>query len=373
MPLKPVRLGVDARAAAEVPAGRGVYVRELVRGLLDLDAPVELVLYGREPWPLEGTTWVSLAVGDPIWGARAGMLAARDCDAVLVTNSFLMAAVAGRKSVAVVHDLFGFDRSFGAQRAGHGERATLPLAARRAAWFVCDSAATRHELIDRYPKLAPRTVVVPLGVDSRFSGARSGNVPARYGLGDHYVLAVGTREPRKNLPRLVRAFVDLPPELRARHRLAVAGQAGWSDSETEELAATHDDVTLLGYVPDEDLASLYAGATAFAFPSLAEGFGLPVLEAMAAGTPVLTSDRSSLPEVAGDAALLVDPTDVGAIRAALERLLSDAELRAELAVRGTDRAARFTWRETARHTLDYLTSTTSMFEAGNSRARKVSS
>ena len=356
----PFRLGVDARAASEVRAGRGVYVRELARALLALDEQVEPVLYGREPWPLPGSRFVSVRARDPIWSARAGLQAARECDAVLAANSFLMAAVAGKASVAVVHDLFGFSRSFGAPAGGLGERATLPLAARRAAGFICVSDATRADLVARYPALDSRAVAIPLGVGERFLG-----------LGGEYVLAVGTREPRKNLARLIEAFAGLPRELRERFRLAVAGAQGWDESQAH--ASADERVVMLGFVDDADLPSLYAGASVFAFPSLGEGFGLPVLEAMAAGTPVLTSDRSSLPEVAGDAALLVDPTAISSIRAGLARLLADSGLRSDLAARGRGRAATFTWERTARATLDYLTSVTSTFEAGKSRARKVSS
>jgi alpha-1,3-rhamnosyl/mannosyltransferase len=365
-------IGVDARAAAEVPAGRGRYVRELVRELIALDE-ADVVLYGRRPWPLPGSDWRLVATPDPLWPVHAGLAAAGRCDVVLATNSFLMAAAAGPRSVAMVHDLFGFDRRFGAPAGGAGERLTLPVAARRAGGFVCDSEATRDDLVDRFPRLAGRTAVVPLGVHPRFAGAVAGDVPARHGLDGAYVLTVGTREPRKNLARLLRAFVELPIELRERFTLAVAGQVGWGDEETDRLASTHPDIALLGYVDDDDLPALYAGAATFAFPSLAEGFGLPVIEAMAAGTPVLTSNRSSLVEVAGDAARLVDPYEVESIRAGLAELLSDTALREGLARRGRERAAEFTWTRTARETLDYLRSVTSTLAAGKSRDRAVSS
>jgi glycosyltransferase involved in cell wall biosynthesis len=368
-----LRVGLDARAAAEVPAGRGRYVRELSRALLELDAGVELVLYGRRAWALEGARWRLVRTPDPLWPAHAGLLAARECDVVLATNSFLMAAAAGPRSVAVVHDLFGLDGRFGAPAGGRAERLTLPFAARRAAGFICDSAATRDDLLARFPQLEARAVVVPLGVDGRFAEAVRGDVPERHGLTGEYVLAVGTVEPRKNLPRLVDAFVGLPAELRASHQLAIVGASGWGESRTEALAASHDGIVLLGYVDDPALAALYAGATAFAFPSLAEGFGLPVLEAMAAGTAVITSDCSSLVEVAGDAARLVDPRDVGSIRGGLADVLSDRARRTDLASRGRARAAEYSWGRTARETLDYLTSVTSTFAAGNSRERNVSS
>jgi alpha-1,3-rhamnosyl/mannosyltransferase len=163
------------------------------------------------------------------------------------------------------------------------------------------------------------------------------------------VLAVGTLEPRKNLPRLIAAWTRLPEELRSAHALALVGPRGWDDEEVL-AAARAAGVRLLGRVGDAQLHALYANATAFAYPSLYEGFGLPVLEAMAAGAPVLTSLSSSLPEVAGDAALLVDPRDTAAIAAGLERLLRDAGLRERLRVAGRARAAAFSWERTARET-----------------------
>jgi alpha-1,3-rhamnosyl/mannosyltransferase len=368
-----LRIGIDARAAAEVPAGRGRYVRELVRALVKLDTGARLVLYGREPWATEGVEQRTIRTPDPLWAAHAGVVAARETDVVLAANSFLMAGVGGARSVAMVHDLFGLDGRFGAPAGGRLERATLPLAARRAAGFICNSDATRDDLLSRYPDLAERSVAIPLGVDERFAHATPGDAPARHGLDGDYVLAVGTLEPRKNLPRLVEAFLGLPDDLRARHRLAIAGRPGWADARLQELVAANDDIVTLGFVDDDDLAALYAGAAAFAFPSLAEGFGLPVVEAMAAGTAVVTSDCSSLAEVAGDAARLVDPADTASIRAGLEEVLSDPGLRARLVARGREHAAAFNWERTARETLDYLTSVTSTFAAGKSRDRKVSS
>ncbi|HKP19973.1 MAG TPA: glycosyltransferase family 1 protein [Thermoleophilaceae bacterium] len=368
-----LRIGVDARAAAEVPAGRGRYVRELVRALVELDTGADLVLYEREPWEVDGTRQRLVRTRDPFWAGHAGALAARECDVVYATNSFLMAAVAGRRSVAMVHDLFGLDGRFGAPPGGRLERATLPLAARRAAGFICNSEATRADLLRLRPELSARAAVVPLGVDERFRDAERSDVPERHGLTGDYVLAVGTIEPRKNLPRLVEAYEGLPVELRERHRLAIAGGSGWKDTETERLARTRNDIVMLGYVDDDELPGLYAGATVFAFPSLAEGFGLPVLEAMAAGTAVVTSDRSSLSEIAGDAAALVDPEDVASIRAALAGVLTDAATRTGLEQRGRARSAEFSWRRTAQETLDYLTSVTSTFAAGKSRERNVSS
>jgi glycosyltransferase involved in cell wall biosynthesis len=369
MAAAPLRIGIDARAAAEVAAGRGRYVRELARAIADLPDEASPVLFGRRAWPLPGSKWRLIGTPDPLWAAHAGLVAGRHCDVVLASNSYLM-SIAPVPVVAVVQDLFGFERSHGLPTSAAAERLTLPLAARRAAGVVCPTEATRPARESRFPRTRGRSIVIPHGVNPRFLAAREAGVARRHGIEGPFVLAVGTLEPRKNLVRLVEAFISASPPF----QLVLAGAHGWSNSGLDDLIRLHPDVVRpIGFVPDEELPALYAEASAFAFPSLEEGFGLPVLEAMAAGTAVLTSDRSSLPEVAGDAAVLVDPTDVGAIRAGLTRLLSEDGLREELGRRGRERAATFTWARTARGTVDYLRSVTSTFAAGNSRERAVSS
>jgi len=164
------------------------------------------------------------------------------------------------------------------------------------------------------------------------------------------MLYVGNLQPRKNVVRLLRAFARARKEAGFAHRLVIVGQAGWQcEEEMRELqsaeAAGH--ALRVGYVDDSDLPALYAAADAFLFPTLMEGFGLPVLEAMAMGTPVLTSNTSSLPEVAGDAALLVDPTDESAIATGISALAADGSLRARLRDAGLARAAQFSWQRTA--------------------------
>ena len=369
-----LRIGIDARAAAEVPAGRGRYVRELVRALLALEGDHRLVLFGRRSWPLPGTRWVLLPAPDPVWSLQAGLVARRHCDLVHASNSHLMCAAASVPAVAVVHDLFGFSAEFGVPPLARAERATLSLAARNAAGFICPTEATRGELVRRFPGVAGRTRVVPDGVTGSFSSAEPAGVPERHGIEKPYVLFVGTLEPRKNVPRLIEAFASLPAPLLDEFELVLVGAQGWATEQTDQARGSAGArVRALGYVDDEDLPSLYAGATAFAYPSLAEGFGLPVLEAMAAGTPVLTSDRSALPEVAGGAACLVDPASVAAIRAGLESLLTDAGLRQRLVRLGRAQAAEYTWERTATETLAYLTSVASTFAAGNRRESPVSS
>ncbi len=167
-----------------------------------------------------------------------------------------------------------------------------------------------------------------------------------------YVLAVGTLEPRKNLRRLIEAHAQLPLELRQAFPLVVVGSGGWKNERLLDCLQTAEHVHLAGSADTQQLTKLYRGASVFVYPSLAEGFGLPILEAMACGTPVITSNVTSMPEVAGDAALLIDPEDSAAIAGALERVLTDEALAAELSERGKRRVAEFSWHKAAAETLD---------------------
>lgn len=202
---------------------------------------------------------------------------------------------------------------------------------RRADGVIAVSHATKRDAVELLGLDAARVEVIHSGVADEFfdAAARTAKKP--------YVLFVGTIEPRKNLDRLVAAWSGLSPALRRRYELIIAGPRGWGELPKGEYK-------YLGYVPETELPALTAGATVFCYPSLYEGFGFPVAQAMAAGTPVITSCVSSLPEVAGDAALLVDPLDTSAIALALEQLLTDEALRDDLARRGRARAAGlFRW------------------------------
>jgi glycosyltransferase involved in cell wall biosynthesis len=199
-------------------------------------------------------------------------------------------------------------------------------------------------------------VVVPLAAGRQFrpvEAAEAGPVLEKYGVERPYILYVGALESRKNLPRLLEAYARLR-KWSARWKLVIVGARKWKFTpifEAVQRLGLEPHVHFTDYVADEDLPALYRGAELFAFPSLYEGFGLPVLEAMACGTPVVTSNRSSLPEVAGDAALLVDPLDVEAIAGAMQRVLADEALAAGLREIGLARAAQFTWERTARETV----------------------
>ncbi len=354
-----MRIAIDARAAAEVPAGRGRYVRELLAALARAEDDHEYVLLARTRWAAARLDarfrWRLRPARDPVWALWAAG-AARRADGVLATNSYLLRATPA-PSVATVFDLVAFERELGAPAGSLAERATLPLAVHRARALACISEATRDALVTRFPAAAPRARAVPLGVEGRFFGGAAEATAARGALGlEHpYVLMTGTLEPRKNVARAVEAFAGLPEAVRAGRELLLAGPRGWDMAEIDAAIAHHPEgVRALGHVPEESLPGLYAGADVFLYPSLREGFGLPVLEAMAAGTAVVTSDVSSLPEVGGDAARYVDPRSVESIRATLAELLEDELLRRRVGARGRERAREFSWERTARETLALL-------------------
>jgi glycosyltransferase involved in cell wall biosynthesis len=228
-------------------------------------------------------------------------------------------------------------------------------AARRAARIVAVSESTRADVVELMGVDPDRVAVTHLGVDPRFRPPGDGERAAfreRKRIVRPYVLAVGNLEPRKNLPALLRAFALLAPDVP--HDLVLVGAEGWLTGEIHAtLAALRlgDRVRMTGFVGDDELIAWYGAADLFVYPSLYEGFGLPVVEAMACGVPVVTSNVSSLPEVAGDAAVTVGPRDDDAIADGMRRVLTDAALANDLRRRGWRRAAEFTWGRTAAQTV----------------------
>jgi len=258
-------------------------------------------------------------------------------------------------SVVTVHDLAYMESSLHRIRSHLYLSALTALAIRKATRIICPSTFTRAELVRHYPALADRIRVVGEGVDDRFSPQPQKSVDRfrdRLGLHRPYVLFVGTVEPRKNIARLIRAFDAAVARHGFEHELVIAGNSGWRNGDVQlEISLARARVRLLGYVADQDLALLYSGADLFAYPALYEGFGLPPLEAMACGTPVLTSNQGALPEVVGDAAVMVDPQDEQAIATAISDLLGDPARRARLKQLGLEQAKKHRWEVAAEQTL----------------------
>jgi glycosyltransferase involved in cell wall biosynthesis len=224
--------------------------------------------------------------------------------------------------------------------------------------IIVPSLATRSDLAASFPGAGPKIRVVPDAHDAQFVPLDARDVTAvigRHGLSARdYFLFVGNIEPRKNLLALIEAYNRVRTGKRAAPCLAIVGAPGWKYQAIHREAASSpfaSDIWFIGRVSDEELPALMNGALAFVYPSIYEGFGLPPLEAMACGTPVITSNRSSLPEVVGDAALLVDPDDRTELADAMARIVDQGQLREELRERGIEQARRFSWEETARLTL----------------------
>ena len=239
-------------------------------------------------------------------------------------------------------------------------RLTVRHSARRAARILSLSEHTRRDIIQTYGVAPDRVTAIPLAAPDRFGPITDNRelqrVRHNYGINGDYILSVGSIQPRKNLARLVKAYASLREDCSADKlpKLVLVGKCAWLYDETlRALDETNvrDAVVLTGYVPERDLPALYSGALCFVYPSYFEGFGLPPLEAMKCGAAVIVGNRTSLPEVVGDAALTVDPFDVDAIAGAIKKVISDSALRSVLSVKGQERASEFSWRETARKTL----------------------
>jgi glycosyltransferase involved in cell wall biosynthesis len=367
----PTVIGIDAREI-EGPrvdsqmgsAGRSRYARELVRRLPELAPDIRFVLYGRTENAdgLPGNAeWRCVRGSDLAWHFRTARLARAECSVYFSAMSYLTPQLLSRY-VQTVFDTVSFDNGLGpqARRSAWNERITMRRAVKRATRILAISQSTASDVAELVPEVTAKVDVTPLAADERFRADRPpselAEIRERFGLPGTFVLSTGTLAPRKNFLRLVRAYAALPAALRETTPLVLAGRRGWDD---EPIFAVIDSLPAgqirhLDFVQDDELPTLYAASTVFCFPSLYEGFGLTILEAMQSGVPVLTSNVSSLPEVGGQAAVYVDPRDEGELSAALEQLLTDAAMREALAAAGPERAKEFSWEKTAALTLDAL-------------------
>lgn len=273
--------------------------------------------------------------------------------------SFVLPHFAG-KCISTVHDMSAFRvPQYHPKVRVKYQQDIFPHLTQKGDLFITDSEFSRTELLDFFSVPEERVVSVPLGADPMFQ-ARSPefikDTLARFGLvPGGYTLSVGTIEPRKNIELLIDAYASLPSDLRAHYPLVLVGGRGWNSEHIHEKIARYSQEGWLKYllfVSDQDLALIYSGARLFACVSHYEGFGLPVLEAMASGIPVISSDAASLPEVGGDAVVYVNPKQEEQIREALIRVLNDDQLCNDLSVRGLERSKLFTWERTAHQTIE---------------------
>jgi glycosyltransferase involved in cell wall biosynthesis len=370
-----MRIGIDATPITN-RSGTGYYAQKLIEFLGRADSENEYVLFcphGYERF-LERSRmfnypnfhveriFIAGQVGQFAWKqfSLPRLVKKYDID-VIHYPSFIASLRIDLPSVLTVHDLcFSlFPDTFSRLRQPY-YRHMISRSVARCDSIICDSDSTRKDLLQRMKTKDGRIETVHLGVDpvSFFQvkdESEKKRVREKYNLPDRYLLYVGTLEPRKNIPRLIRAFEYGVVAKGLPYHLVIAGRKGWLfDAIFKEvnLLNLSDLVHFPGYVEHSDLAAVYSMAQAFAYPSLYEGFGLPCLEAMSCGTPVVTSATSSLPEVVGDYALVVDPLSVDSIAGALQKVCLDEDVIRQLSVTGIRRASRFSWLTTAKKTRD---------------------
>lgn len=357
---------IDTRWAESQVAGAGTktYIESLVRALVEIDRENRYTLWG-SPLPVSGPNlrhkrfsgeyrraWQLIwkTVGWPpvdLIGPRCNLWHFTNYVAPPTTRPFVLSIL----DLTFVHH-----PEFVEPKNLEYLRRFVPDSLDRAEQVLAISQATKDAILEEFEIPAGKVRVTPLACDQAFfepvGDDEIAGIKSKYGIDENYFLAVGTLEPRKNLKTLLLAFAGMRKA--TADQLVVVGGQGWLFEETQELLrklGLGSRVIFTDYAPRSELPALYAGAKAFVFPSFYEGFGIPVLESMASGTPVISSNTSSLPEVGGGAALYFDPGDTKALKLALERILSDEALRDRLAEAGHEQAAQFSWRRTAELTL----------------------
>lgn len=365
-----MHIAIDAHSVGAGLGGNESYIANLIEALAETDTSNRYTLYvtrheaverftGRWPHVMVRLTLPHTPlVRIPL--TLSAELRRRPVD--LLHVQYTAPPLAPCAVVATIHDLsFEHLPETFKRRSRAQLRLTVRRTARMAEAVIAPSEYSRRDLIETYHLPPERVTVTPLSASPHLAPVRDKGELRRvrelYGISGEYILAVGAIHPRKNLVRLIEAYADLRgarPQAKL-PQLLLVGKRGWLYGETLSAVNMHShdgDIRFTGYVQERDLAALYTDALCFVYPSYFEGFGLPVLEAMACGAPVIAGNQTSLPEVVGDAGLLVDPFDRSALALALGRMIDDANLRRKLSARGLERAGSFSWRETARLTLD---------------------
>lgn len=381
-----MKIGIDITPAINQTAGIGRYTRQLVTNLLEIDNRNQYLLYSLFGNLKERTSRRGHPFSEEVspyqkarnyqlklYNYRPQLLKSyflflksigkspdfltKEAD-IIHSTDFVLPASEKRPSVLTIHDvIFLKYPQFYTWRNRNYMKSVANFSIKRANAVITYSNATKNDLIDRLGVNEDKIIVIPLAVDERFMQAKDDQIEEirrKYKIPQTYILTLSTLEPRKNIRRLFEAFAKLKKDKSIEHKLVIAGQKGWGNkdffSKLVELGI-NDDVIITGFIEEEDLPAIYSGASIFVYPSLYEGFGLPPLEAMACGTPVICSNTSSLPEVVGDAAWQVDPTDTEDIAKAMAKIIEDKSLALDLRTKGLKQAKKFDWKTTAEKTL----------------------
>ncbi|MFA6038976.1 MAG: glycosyltransferase family 1 protein [Candidatus Peribacteraceae bacterium] len=349
-----MRIAIDVREACKPKrTGKGQWVHGLMRELVQRNIP--LVAYTDTPLPsvFRGKNVRVVRFGVRGWrwhlAAARRLRTVKDADVYLSPTSYIVPALlkGAFPVVPVVHDIIAFKDKTHEKRASFIERLTLGRAVKGAAHLCTVSAATKRDLLERYPSLDARSVT---GI---YAGPMRATPPANTPDGKT-ILCVGTLSPRKNQKRLVDAYAQLPQGLREQYRLVLVGGRGWKDADILEAASKLPGVEWRDYVQEKEYEELLQSCTLFALPSLYEGFGMQLLDALQRGIPILTSGNGSLREVCGNAAHYVDPCSVPSITEGLRLLLTQDRLRFDLRQRALVQSHTFSWSRTADLLLEVL-------------------
>lgn len=358
-----MRIGIDGRPIQGRFTGDCTYWRGLIGGLSRLGSDDEFFIYldpklPRPEVPASENLRVRYlrSISWRAWSAWAFPRALREDGIHVAHVQYTIPPGVPCPVVTSIHDV-SFKRHI--EFFPLTDRLILDMgvkrSAKRASRILAISSYTKRELLELYRIPPAKITVIYPGVDKQFrpmdmEAARQ-VIGEKYGIRSPFVLTVGVIQPRKNLQRLLEAFAKFKGVWQSVHQLIIAGKYGWMETGLErriERLGLVGDVVLTGYVPYEDLPAFYSAADVFVYPSVYEGFGLPPLEAMACGTPVITGDRTSLPEVVGDAGMMVDPHDVDALAGAILRVSSSDSLRAEMSAESLKQAGKFSWDDMAR-------------------------
>lgn len=355
-------LGIDSRELSSHPAGKGQYLTRLLQSwFLEKDLPIILYFKKGQDLPLSlleqassKVRMVSVSGRGPLWHRRVAKRLKRDGVSVfLAALSYQSAIWNSIPTVTIVHDLAIFKLPGLAhnRRAKIVERLTLGSTIKRSKSLIAVSQNTKKDLEEIYRLPENKVKVI-------YEAAFFDQQPVLpWGKRKKYILFVGTLEPRKNITTLLKAYARLPAEIRQQYPLRLAGKPGWGGEDYPELASRleiEDQVEFLGYVSNEELQKLYREASVFVYPSLYEGFGLPVIEAMSAGTPVVTSNCSSLPEVVGDEVVTYNPTDDDGISQGIIKIVSDQYFWEKQSRQLLERSKKFDWPEISQAVLEVL-------------------
>lgn len=347
-----MKIAIDVSQMCYEGTGVARYVYGLTQALLNLDTPHQFVLYAgalrqrdffeklktQSPW--DKAEWHILPIPPKVAGLALSTLPIHIESLVgkvdLFHSSDWVEPRANCPVVTTIHDLVFIKYPETVEKMILNTQVKrLNKIVKNKTHIIADSRSTKQDILEAYNIKVDQIDVVYPGIDTSYvpqSPTEVDRVKKKYNLPDQHILSLGTQEPRKNISRLVDAVKELSIPL------VIVGKHGWGNKTKS-----------IGFVPDEDIKALYTGATVFAYPSLYEGFGFPVLEAMACGTPVVTSNISSLPEIVGDAAILVDPKSVDLIRAGITTAIENRDICIE---RGLKQAQKFSWENTAKHTLE---------------------